>query len=109
MNDLVGERHGCRQARRFYPVKVDQPRYAMDFWPLDDEIGDWLFGSSDLRPDPGIARLQCAAPQIGPAGTDRRVETVGTPWIDCVIDLGNPLDVRAKSRLSREIERKVHT
>jgi hypothetical protein len=65
VQDLLSERHGCRQPARFDAVKIDQARDAMDFRPLHDKIDGRFFGSTGLRPDPGVTGLQSAIPQLG--------------------------------------------
>jgi len=37
----------------------------MDFRPLHDKIDGRFFGSTGLRPDPGVTGLQSAIPQLG--------------------------------------------
>ncbi len=101
---LVGKRQGCRQPRRFDPVQVDQPRHAVYLGTLYDKIGGRLRRSADLRPDSGITRLQRTVPQFGPVGADRGIERITTRRIDRIIDLGNPLYIRAETRLTREVE-----
>ena len=103
-HNLFDERHGCRQSRRFDPVEVDQPGHAVDFGALRAEIDGRFLGSANLRPDPGIARLRRAIPQLGPVGADRGIECIAARRIDRVINRSNPFDIRAKARLTCEIE-----
>src|SRR5207245_732015 len=63
---------------------------------------------ADLGPNPGITRLQRAIPQFGPVGADRGIKRIAARRIDRVIDLGNPLYVRAETRPTREVEGDVN-
>jgi len=76
----------------------------VDFGSLHDEIDGRFLGSADLRPDPGIARLQRAIPQLGPVDADRGIECIAPRRIDRVINRSNPFDIWAKARLTCEIE-----
>ena len=55
-------------------------------------------------PDPGIAGLQRAIPQRGPIGADGGIEGIAAGRINRVINRSDPFDIRAKARLTCEIE-----
>src|SRR3954471_22438698 len=82
--------------------------HAVPLRALDLEIGRRLARPRGLRPDAGVARRERVVGQPGPVAPDRRVEALGAARIDGVVDALDPFDVRAETRLAREVERHVH-
>lgn len=80
----------------------------MDGRALDDEVAGRLVGAYDLRPYPGIARLQGAIGQARPIAADRLVEPLAAAGLDPVVDAVDPLDVGPELRLTAKIEGEVN-
>ena len=75
---------------------------------LDDEIGIWGAGSTDLRANSGIVGNQLTVRECRKIAPNRPIEFFAPPWLDTIIDGLNPLDIGSKASLSAEVERQMN-
>jgi hypothetical protein len=107
--NVLGQGQGGCQARRLDAQQVHQSGDTVLRGPCDDEIGCFLTGADDLRANAGIGGLESDVHHVWPVLADRFLEMLGTGRIDTVVDGRHPLDIRAESYGTVEIQSRVNS
>src|SRR5688572_20068600 len=106
---MISQRERCSEARRLDSVECRIGGATVICRSADAEVRRALIPARELGANAYISRLQALLIQLGVVRLDRRRKG-GTPRrIEVVVDLLDPLHVRAEARSPREVERHVNT
>lgn len=101
---LVGDRQAGRQAGGLDTEQVDEAGDAVGLRALDHEVGRGRSLGDDLGADADVAGVEGAGGEGGIEAANGAVEEVGSAFVEGVIDVRAPAQIRAEAGAACEVE-----